>query len=317
MWDVKTEPRVWDSSLPRPDVEYRISAAACDEFLRRVQATASDAAIGSLELATDPCPALARDIERCRAQFEHDTRVVIIQPIEGLDARGRRLFAWVVANLFGEPLVQNAQGDRVIAVYARPDNRRVIDGARYHQSREGGGPHTDNVSIPEPFEYLVFSCIRPAAVGGETILIDAFAIHRALTAVPEALRILEGPFWWEYRGINDGLFQAPIVTYDADGRPHFRYLRKYLESAHRRAGEPLSDEAVWALDTLEALADRTDLQWRTYLNRGEILVTVDSQVLHARTAFADLAPGGPADAHEAATNEAWRFFDRVWARRRP
>jgi alpha-ketoglutarate-dependent taurine dioxygenase len=221
----------------------------------------------------------------------------------------------VVANMFGDPLVQNAEGDRVIAVYARPGNRRVIDGARYHQSREGGGPHTDNVSLPDPWEYLVFSCIHAAAVGGESILIDGFAIHQALQDVPDALQVLERPFWWEYRGLGDGLFEAPIVTYDTAGEPRFRYLRKYLESAHRRAGQPLTDEQVWALDVFDAIIDRFDLQFRTLLQEGEILITVDSQVLHARTAFADSRPGGPPDAAQAAEGR-WRFFDRVWARKR-
>lgn len=316
MLDVDARTRCWGHDLNRSELEFRVSDRGRDEFLRAMARVPRGEAIDRVTVDADGCPHLARDINECRRRLEAGPRVALIQPLDGLDARARRLFAWCAANVFGEPLVQNSEGDRLISVYARPGNRRVIDGARYHQSREGGGPHTDNVSIPEHWEYLVFSCIRPAAVGGESILIDAFAVHRELQGLPNALHILEQPFWWEYRGISEGLFQAPILTYDQTGLPRFRYLRKYLESAHRRAGDPLTDEQIWALDVMEALVERTDLQWRTSLAEGEILVTIDSQVFHARTAFADASPGGPIDAEDAATNSAWRFFDRVWARRR-
>jgi Taurine catabolism dioxygenase TauD, TfdA family len=314
MLQVRTEQAPWDRALNRAAVEFEIPEAARRLFLTALVA-APDVPLERIPIAELTSPALTSAVHECRDGMESGTGVAIIQPIPDLDARRRRVFAWVVANLFGEPLVQNDAGDRVIAVYARPGNRRVVDGARYHQSREGGGPHTDNVSIPEAWDYLVFSCIRPALIGGESILIDARAVHRELQLTPEALRILEGPFWWEYRGISESLFQAPIVTYAADGQPRFRYLRKYLESAHRRAADPLTDEQVWALDVLEALVDRTDLQWRTSLAAGEILVTVDSRVFHARTAFADATSGGPASVEQAAAG-SWRFFDRVWARRR-
>lgn len=316
MLNVTERQALWDQTLDRASVEFCISAAARDEFFRFIEDVPRDGAISDLRVTATACPRLAEDVDSCRRRLEDGLRIMIVKPLDGLNARGRRVFAWAVANLFGEPLVQNSDGDRLIAVYARPGNRRVIDGARYHQSREGGGPHTDNVSLPESWEYLVFSCIRPAPIGGESILIDGLRIHRELQAIPQALQILEQPFWWEYRGIAEGVFQAPIVTYDTNGQPRFRYLRKYLESAHQRAGDPLTDEQVWALDVLEALVDRTDLQWRTRLEGGEILITIDSQVFHARTAFADASPGGPATPQDALETGTWRFFDRVWVRTR-
>ena len=315
MLELPTGPKLWNRTLHRGDVECEISPQAQRAFRSAISTLPREQALGFIPVVESAPSPLVDDINHCRRVLESGPRVAIIRALPDLDASERRLFAWMVANIFGEPLAQNAAGDRVIPVYARPGNRRVIDGARYHQSREGGGPHTDNVSLPEDWEYLVFSCIRPATVGGESILIDGLTVHQELQRMPAALEILERPFWWEYRGISEGLFQAPIVTYDADAHPRFRYLRKYLESAHRRADQPLTDEQVWALDVLEALVERSDLQWRTRLECGEILVTIDSQVFHARTAFADETPGGAATPGEA-LNGSWRFFDRVWARKR-
>jgi TfdA family taurine catabolism dioxygenase TauD len=306
----------WDARLQRSRIECELSEAAGREIaaaLRRV-----GPASRVVEVAADPgtLPRLRDEIEACRRRVECEERAVLIRAVPGLTFHERRALAWIVANLFGEPLAQNTDGDRLIAVYARPGTKRIAEGARYHQTREGGGVHTDNVNMPDFWEYLVFSCIRPARVGGESILLSGFAVHDELLQVPEALVILRRPFWWEYRGISDDLYQAPIVTYNDAGEPRFRYLRRYLESAHARAGDPLSVEQAWALDTLDAVLDMPHLQFRTKLSEGEILVTYDSQVLHSRTSFADESPGAPASLTEAAAGSC-RFFDRVWVRKRP
>jgi hypothetical protein len=308
--------RTWDSRLHRSRISHELSEQTRDDIVAFIRSIPGSTPVPAVTL--DPCalPRLRREIETCRSRVEHDERMALLGAVPGLDFHERRLFAWIVANMLGDPVAQNSEGDRIAVVYARPGTARIADGARYHQTREGGAAHNDNVSLPEPWEYLVFSCIRPAWIGGETILISAFSIHEALRAAPQALEVLRGPFWWEYRGISDGLFQAPIITYSDAGEPRFRYLRRYLESAHVRAGEPLTSEQRWALDTLDAITDQWHLQFRTTMREGEILMTYDSQVLHARTSFCDPVADAPLDASAAAAGP-YRFFDRVWATRRP
>ena len=305
----------WGADLPEHRIAARLSPAATEEARRFIGDHPQCAPGGIIEPSALSCPNLGREIEALRERVERRERMVLLQGVGGLDFHQRRAFAWLVANLFGEPIVQNQEGHRFVSVWARAGGKRVLDGARYHQTREGGGPHTDNVSLPEKWEYLVFSCIRPAHIGGESILVSGFSVHQALLAAPRALDILCQPFWWEYRGISSDLFEAPVITYDAAGEPHFRYLRKYMESAHQRAGVPLTAEQVWALDCLEAILDLTHLQYRRRIEEGEILITHDSQVLHARTFFCDESPLEPANAAEAAAGP-FRFFDRVWSKAR-
>jgi hypothetical protein len=305
---------VWGARLDRAQIACRLSLDARDEVLRYWRSYPMLPPGSNLPVRREPMPRLCDEIEMCRQRVEHQERMVIVEPIPGLDFHQRRAFAWLVAKLLGEPLVQNDKGDRVVSVWARPGGKRVIDGARYHQTREGGGPHTDNVSLPESWDYLVFSCIRPALIGGESILLSGFSIYEELLAFPAALAILEQPFCWEYRGIAEKLFQAPVITYNDRGEPLFRHLRKYLESAHQRADAPLTDEQVWALDVLESVLELSKLEFRVMLRQGDILITYDSQVLHARTYFCDPSPRPPADAAEAAMGTC-RFFDRVWVRR--
>jgi alpha-ketoglutarate-dependent taurine dioxygenase len=305
---------VWDAHLDRRQIATELSADAYEETAAAINSVPGSVPVTDAGNHIGPLPRLRDELESWRDRVERRERVVLLRPLPDLDFRKRRIFAWIVANSFGEPLVQNSQGDQLVAVYARPGTKRVADGARHHQTREGGGPHTDNVNIPEPWEYLVFSCIRPARIGGESILIDGVAVHERLLAVPDALDILRQPFWWEYRGISDRLYQAPVITYDGRGEPRFRYMRRYLESAHHRAGEPLTAEQVWALDVLDAVLDLSELQFRTTLEQGEVLITSDSQVLHARTSFCDPRPGAPQDVDAAAVGSC-RFFDRVWVRK--
>jgi len=306
---------VWDARLDRRQIAIELSADAYAEAAAAITAVAESVPVADAERHVGPLPRLCDELESYRDMVERRERVALLRPLPGLDFRQRRIFAWIVANVLGDPLVQNSQGDRLIAVYARPGTKRIADGARYHQTREGGGPHTDNVNIPEPWEYLVFSCIRPGRIGGESILINGGAVHERLLAAPEALDILRQPFWWEYRGISDQLYQAPVITYDRSGEPRFRYLRRYLESAHHRAGEPLTAEQQWALDVLDAVLDLSELQFRTSLEQGEVLIASDSHILHARTSFCDPEPGAPQDLDAAAAGTC-RFFDRVWVRKR-
>ena len=306
---------MWDARLARPQVTVDLSKGAAAEAFAFIRRHSRMIPGRPIVLDENVLPRLRTDLESCRVRVHCHERFVIIRPVAGLDLYERRVFAWTVANILGEPLAQTTGGDRIAAVYARPGNGRIADGARYHQTREGGASHTDNVGTPETWEYLVFSSIRRAAVGGETILLNGFSIHQALGETPDALDVLQKPFWWEYRGLGDQLFQAPIITYSASGEPHFRYLRRHLESTHLRAGEPLTAEQIWALDTLDAVLDQSRLQFRTMLQDGEILIAYDSQVLHARSAFADAAPDAPGDV-AAALSGPYRFFDRVWAKRR-
>ena len=305
---------MWDARLDRRQVVTALSEDACEETAAAIDAVPASVPVTEANTHVGPLPRLREELEWYREKVERRERIALLRPLPNLDFRRRRIFAWIVANLLGEPLVQNSQGDRLVAVYARPGTKRIADGARYHQTREGGGPHTDNVNIPVCWEYLVFSCIRPARVGGESILIDGGTVHERLLAVPEALDILRQPFWWEYRGISDQLYRAPVITYDGSGEPKFRYLRRYLESAHLRAGEPLTAEQLWALDVLDAVLELSELQFRTSLEEGEVLIASDSHILHARTSFCDAEPGAPQDV-EAAAAGPYRFFDRVWVKK--
>ena len=96
----------------------------------------------------------------------------MIQPIERLNTSFEiRLGAFIQTNLLGTPLVQNAEGSKAIKVYDRDSSKKMSDGQRYHQSREGGSIHTDNVNIPDVWVYMFLTCVQPAFIGNYFLML--------------------------------------------------------------------------------------------------------------------------------------------------
>ena len=273
-------------------------------------------------LAADDCPTFLKEVEEIRNELENGKRIVIVRPFVDLHNKytiqEQRTISWLLGNVLGEPLVQNEAGDKVICVFDRDRNNTMTKGARYHQTREGGTIHTDNVNVPYHWEYLVLSCISPAMSGGENILVNALTVYKILKEKhPDVIAILEKNFFWEQRGVADATYEAPIISYNKKGEPMFRHLRPYMESAHRKVGVPLTDEQMYAIDTLDSVIEHSDNQYRHTFKAGEILLTYDSQVLHGRTCFSDEM--------NAVTIFDWkkdhnkplkRTMDRLWALKR-
>ena len=307
--------REWDGTASLDKFRVAFSDAAAEEFRSFVRMVPPQATLEDIQPDVSHLEEFANDIERFRREVDLGNGMIIIGAIPELTAKERQVENWVVSQLLGSPLVQSSEGNRLVHVYDRDRTKRMEDGARYHQTRQGGSVHTDNVNAPEPWEYLVFGCIEPAQHGGESIVVNGYSVHSYLKQnAPDALRILEQDFFWEYRGIADDVYRAPIVTYGAEGDPYFRYLRTYLESAHRKVQEPLTAEQLWAMDVLDAALELSDLQLRIALCAGEILVTFDSQMFHGRTSFADHPEARSIVDLDQSGTLLRRTFERTWVR---
>ena len=273
-------------------------------------------------LDSDDCPNFKREMEEVRNELENGKRIVIVKPFIDLHNKyttlEQRTIFWLMGNILGETLVQNEAGDRAILVYDRDRSNSMTKGARYHQTREGGTIHTDNVNVPFKWEYLLLACIAPAMSGGENILVNALNVHKILKEKhPDVLAILEKNFYWEQRGVADAIYEAPIIIYNQKGEPEFRHLRPYMEAAHLKLDRPLTNEQMYALDTLDAVLEHSDNQYRHTFVAGEILLTYDAQVLHGRTCFSDdlnavVIHDWMKDHHKPLK----RTMDRLWAKKR-
>ena len=308
------------TDLTKADVTFTFSAAAEAEIVTYLEQLHERSA--KLDRDRLPMARTRLEVEELRAVVDEIRGFAVVDPLAAVRApTADRAFAWLLGCLLGEPVEQSRDGIKVVQVYDRDRTLRMEDGARYHQTRQGGSIHTDNVNRPETWDYLIMACLHPAMIGGESIVVSGFTVHELLLErAPRALEVLAEDFWWERRGFSGSLFRAPVLFFSQRGEPQFRYLREYLESAHRLADEPLRGDQLWALDTLDSTLELSELQFRHKLAPGEILVIDDKQMFHGRTSFSDFLEAGPyepgQDPADLENRIFRRCFDRLWISKR-
>lgn len=297
--------------------KFQFSSDAIEELEQAISNTNNDFDIESFRVHPEDfphfLPEVKQSIETVRAN-----KFIVIGAVRQFSVAQNRLYYWIYYNLVGEPLPQNEQGNRLIEIYDRIRTGSMTRGARYHQTREGGSMHTDNVNDDTPWDFLAFGALSSAMAGGESIIVDGDVLYKELdTNFPDVLEILKQDFQWERRGIAESFYQAPIVRLDNNGNPHYRYLRIYMESAYEKQGITLSMDQLYALDTLDALLDLESMQTRFLVQPGEILFCEDERVFHGRTCFSDAKNAVDISTYmETGTGTLKRTLERAWIRER-
>ncbi len=198
------------------------------------------------------------------------------------------LISKAIIDLLGKDIVQDDKGNKLIFVFDRDRKLSINSGDRYHQTREGGSIHTDNVNLKDKWDFLLLSCLSSGEVGGDSILVSGNKIYNILKNKHKlALKILMKNFLWERRGIEESFYKSPIIKINKKKQPEFRYLRPYMVSAHQKMKKPLTPSQLYALDVLDSLLENPENQIRFKLIPGDILLSRDAQVLHGRTSFSD------------------------------
>ena len=93
---------------------------------------------------------------------------------------------------------------------------------------------------------------------------------------------------WPSRGPT---VEKPILEV-AGGELRIHYARVMIEPGMELAGTPLTPEQRAALDYLDELLERPELNFRHLLRPGELLVMNNLVLLHGREAFPPGASGG-------------------------
>lgn len=147
------------------------------------------------------------------------------------------------------------------------------DGTRYSRTNVELAPHTDCSYMSDPFELVAFQMIRPDETGGESLIVVGSDALAALS--PDQVRHLSEPVF------SFGERTLPVTW--GDGL--IRYYRTQIEE-HAQAGAVLPPAHREAIDALDAVLVRPELQLRYKLEAGEILFINNVRVLHGRTGFA-------------------------------
>ena len=147
----------------------------------------------------------------------------------------------------------------------------------------GLAPHTDNPYREPPPTLQLLHCLHAAASGGQTILVDGFAVANELRREnPAAFEILATTpvhFAWGDADISLEAW-APVIERDLRGEVvGLRVNDRSLTGDDRRAWRD-------AYRALTARLGDPSVQYRFTLEPGDVLLFDNRRVLHGRTAYA-------------------------------
>jgi hypothetical protein len=257
----------------------------------------------TVEVADPRAPSRA-ECEALLERITHTNMALYRSPVTQEDAAlPRALGARLGLHRLDANWLADEDGISCIAVSERSDGR----GGFIPYTDRAIRWHTDGYYHPRErrIEAMILHCVRPAARGGATALLDhelayialrdADPGHIAALMQPDAMTI---PAREDEAGVARAAQAGPVFAVTAAGRLHMRY------TARTRSIEWKADTATRAaVACLEALlASDSPCILRTRLEAG--MGFVGHNVLHERSAFAD-DPARPRLLYRA------RFLDRI------
>ena len=190
----------------------------------------------------------------------------------------------VIASHIGEIKIQNYEGDWIVDVVNT--NKPYSHTSRGYQSSDLLPFHSDGADISGLLG------LGEAAWGGETILVSAITLYNTLADErPDLLPILERGFYHHRRGQHPAgehplsSNRIPVFAFH-NGLLHSCYNRNPIEWVSHE-GMKLMERETEALDVIDAIVARPELQVSITIGAGEMLFFNNFTALHSRTAFKD------------------------------
>ena len=185
----------------------------------------------------------------------------------------------------GTPLSQNTEGDLVLSVKnaALSGNDPKVRGPNTNKKLSF---HTDRCDV------IAFLCLQPAKSGGENQILQSENVENLIQKErPDLHAILCQKFPYKTHTIDSAnslpFCEQPIFSW-RDGFFACSYLRVLINRADQDPDCPnLSDVQKEALDFLDSVCERKELQSCFTLQKGDILFLNNWTTLHRRTAFED------------------------------
>jgi gamma-butyrobetaine dioxygenase len=181
------------------------------------------------------------------------------------------------------------------------DVRVVADPANLAFTSRAIAPHTDNpYRDPVPTLQLLH-CLRDAAVGGETVVVDGFAAAAALRDTdPVSFGVLTStPIRFAYVDKATSLTaRQPLIALNPRGRIScVRLNNRSMQPV--RLPYPKAEAFYAAYRAWAAIVARPEFALGLRLAPGDCLVFDNTRILHARTAFAPAPSPSPDSAPDS------------------
>jgi Taurine catabolism dioxygenase TauD, TfdA family len=269
--------RVRSSDRPPPNAKGPVDPAALSQ-------TPSEACSEPSSLAA------TRDLLRhCAHDLEHGPGFAVLAgfPVRRYGDDERRLAFRALLGQLGAIAPQTRDGATLIDVI---DRERPYDHTSrgYHSNRLLPF-HTDGAHC------VALLCLERAYRGGESVIVSAASASNAVLAErPDLWQVLARGFHHHRRG-EQGPDESPLspepipVWSFRGGLLQCMYNRNPIEWAERE-GVVLSDLQREALDYLDAVLARPELQLAMELEPGDVQILNNFTILHSRTAYEDRPP---------------------------
>jgi hypothetical protein len=219
--------------------------------------------------------------------------------------RLRRVF-WIIGNVLGEPVMQNARGEILSIIADRfAGAERGVD-TRGYESNDELRFHCDGGDC------IGMSCIRQAPEGGTNALVSLFAVYNELLdSYPQHLDTLnQGYPLYARKEKGDaestkrlGKVQQTRIPVFAwhEGRMSTWLNIQLAELAAEVSRRAFSDAERDALACVEAVANRQDMQLTFKQEPGDVIFINNLAVMHRREKY-----------HDAEDEAQKRMLYRVW-----
>lgn len=185
----------------------------------------------------------------------------------------------------GTPVSQSAEGELALSVrnesYGKKDAR-----TRGPNTNRKLSFHTDRCDV------IAFLCLMPAMIGGENQVVDSREIAKIIKSErPDLHKILQQQFPFKRHVVDQGnklpYVMQPIFS-ETQGYFACSYLRVLIDRADQDEKCPsLSERQRDAINFLDQVCERKELQLRFTMERGDILLLNNWTLLHRRTEFED------------------------------
>ena len=285
-------PRRWTSGqlLARPDWRFEADGEVAGD-LRELErwARGREGAIDALDIGDMALPGLRHLASAIQNELTFGSGVAWVQQLPEVEPLTLRLAYLALGLCMGTPI--GAYG----RLYDVRDSGRSYrnEAIPVSQTRESTGVHTDSSSKAVCPRWIGLLCIRPAPKGGGSRITNALETHERLAQVDsESLDLLYQPFIRDLVtpgavGSRSNLLRNCFPIFSEPPNPRFRYMRYWIERGHLKAGVPLLERQIAALDQLDRFLEHPDHVFRFRMERGHMMFCDNTTVAHDRDEYVD------------------------------
>ena len=265
----------------------RAQLDAIDETLAAIRHIATT----DITLADFAHPVLMPLIAKLRAETMDGKGAVIVRGVDtGIYSREdcERIF-WGIGTHFGYAAVQSSRGDRIGYVREELDDPH----RRGYRSSSELRLHTDSRAI------IALMTLQPAQSGGESFLASSATIHNIiLRERPDLLAPLYCGSRWHSSEVGLTAGNIPVFS-SVDGHLSVMFFEDHIRRGAQANGATIPTDLDKSLTFFANVANRDEVCVRFMLEPGEIMISNNFVVLHARTEFKNSA-------------EKQRLLARLW-----